>query len=199
VPRPVKVVLVIGAFIGAFALGAYVASRTTPFPPEVDPGARPTPSKTLAPPAGAQGWTLRLVSRSEHQLHSGGSCWSDWTGRDPLIIGPDGQASSTLVAQLSGDAGCDFSQVQDQTQAVVLRVSGRMRGEVLHLTFTPDSVDPAGSQDLGGFVATLPFEASIQVPDQGTGTARVRTRADDGNDGAYRADIGLRLDCDTNC
>ena len=183
--------LVFAACAGA---GAYVAGHTNPFPPGVeDPGARPpvTPTGSPTQPGGRQDVAVgTLTARSTHRLHYGGSCRSDWRATWKVVLGAggelaNGQATATLVP---GTAGCDFSQAQVQTKRVDLTVTGTWsRGPTdelrVKLRFADPRVDPIGSQDLGGFLATLP---DIQ-PLVTSAPARIHSTKSDGDEGSYVA------------
>ena len=65
-PNPLKVVLWMLAFAAAVGAGAFVASRSNPFPPGVeDPGARPTVAPKSPSPT-ANVWKLSMDISSHH-------------------------------------------------------------------------------------------------------------------------------------
>lgn len=202
-PRAVKVlvwVLVLLAFAGA---GAYVASRTDPFPPGVtDPGARATATPSELPGSSPSGtaqpsrWQLTADVRSVHVLHVGGECRSDWEVQSVLSERPDGTLTGEGLATLAGDAGCDFATADTQTEVVVLTVRGGRRDDLVILRAEADGLDPVGSKDLGGFVATLPVVLNLggdPLSDSVTATMS------DGKDGTYRANWRTRLTCLDGC
>jgi hypothetical protein len=165
VPKPLKIVLWVLAFVLAAGLGAFAASRSDPFPPGVeDPGERPVATSSASQvatsstssPAGSQGWALRMVSKSRHRLHEGGTCTSNWVTTGSLVTVSSSALEGDAVAELVPPAGCPFAQAQVQTHTVTLRVDGDLDGERIRLSFKELGRSPAGSQDLGGFVATLP-------------------------------------------
>jgi hypothetical protein len=195
VPKPVKVVVWILAFALAAGVGAFVASRSNPFPPGVeDPGARPTPTETVAPSsAAAQVWGLHMTSRTQHRLHEGGACSSDWTVKGALTATSNGSIEGQAVATLAAPAACDFSQVQVQTKRLGLDVVGALRGSKLRLTFTETLRSPVGSQDLGGFVGTLGSLTPTVNVAQGRGAATLTVTAPDGDLGSYVATNKVQL------
>lgn len=189
-PKALKIVLWVLAFGVAAGLGAFAASRSNPFPPGVeDPGARPaasaSASQPTSSPAGGQRWSLHMVSKTRHRLHEGGTCLSDWVTTGELETVSDGVIEGDAVATLEPPAGCPFEQAQVQTDTVTLRVVGRLRGGRIRLSFTETSRSPAGSQDLGGFIATLPRIAPslriVDVRDEATEASVVP----DGDLGSY--------------
>ena len=183
------------------AAGAVVASRTDPFPPGVeDPGARPTGAVTpsggpspSAPPEPPD-VTVRLRAGSEHVLRVGGTCVSSWSGTIPLRF----SSGDRLVGEgemLLESAGCGFDTAQVQTVLVVVRAMGTLEGDRLRLRFEEVSIAPAGSQDLGGFVATLgAIRPSIRLAD-GRGSDTVRVARPDGEQGRYVSDTKASATC----
>jgi hypothetical protein len=190
VPKALKIVLWVLAFGVAAGLGAFVASRSDPFPPGVeDPGARPVGTSASASasssPAGSQAWSLRMVSKTRHRLHEGGACTSNWVTTGGLATVSQGEIEGDAVAELVPPSGCPFSQAQVQTDTVTLRVVGELDGGRIRLSFTETGWSPTGSQDLGGFIATLPRISPVlrivDVRDE-TVTAAVQP---DGDQGSY--------------
>ena len=205
-PRSVKILVWVLVFLAFAGAGAWVASRTDPFPPGVtDPGARPpvSPSSLPGPSAPAQPsrWQLTAEVRSVHVLHVGGACRSDWEVQALLRERPDGAlAGEGLIgeglATLAGDAGCDFATADAQTDAVVLRVRGSLRDDLIVLRVRAGRSDPAGSKDLGGLLATLPSVLDLGArPFKGSTVVQMP----DGNEGTYRATWHSRLACVDEC
>ena len=193
--KPVKVIVWVLAFALAAGLGAFVASRSNPFPPGVeDPGARPTPTPTTEPSsAGAQVWGLQMTVRSQHRLHEGGVCTSDWIVRGELTATSEGSVEGPATATLSGPASCPFSQAQVQTRRLGLDVVGALKGTKLRLTFTETLRSPTGSQDLGGFVGTLGSLSPLVNVAEGRGTAVVAVTVPDGDQGTYVSSNKVQL------
>jgi hypothetical protein len=200
VRRGLKAIVWTGVFAACAGAGAYVASHTNPFPPGVeDPGARPTETPSTSPAPTAQRWNLVMRSATRHELHVGGSCRSGWRSTGVLTIRPDGSASGEAVARLEG-WGCDFAVAQVQTRIVRLAVSGHPRGGArLLLRFSEAGVGPPGSQDLGGFIATLPLVNARLQPMAGHGDTAVSVARGDGDLGRYVNDSKVQLDCATGC
>lgn len=200
-PRWAKVILwivVIGASAGA---GAYVAAHTDPFPPGVDdPGARaPAPSDgaSVDPPGDVpvERWRVELRSRSVHTFRVGGSCRSAWRGRVTFRVGADalrGVGTARLVS-----SSCDFPVAQPQAEEVTLSVAGARRADRLELRFGVTNVIPPGTDDLGGFVATISGGA-FEV---GAATSRDRARLEtpDDRSGTSRSDTTIVATCVANC
>jgi hypothetical protein len=195
VTKPVKIVVWIVAFALAAGLGAFVASRSNPFPPGVeDPGARSTPSATVEPSsAGAQIWSLQMTSRTQHRLHEGGACTSNWTVRGAMSAASGGTLEGQAIATLRPPALCPFSQAQVQTEKLGLHVVGVLQGTKLRLTFRQTLASPTGSQDLGGFVGTLGSMTPIVNIAEGRGSANLTVTVPDGDQGSYVSNNSVQL------
>jgi hypothetical protein len=198
VPKPLKVVVWIVVFAAFAVAGAFVASRSDPFPPGVeDPGARPTTSIPSPSPT-PEVWALTMHSATRHRLHVGGSCRSDWQIDGLVTVQPNGTAAGDATARLTRPASCDFPQAQVQTRRIQLVVTGDQRGAVLQLTFHEAGRSPTGSQDLGGLTNTLREIQPAFHLDVGArgGHATVRATKPDGDLGIYgslsRCDISLQ-------
>jgi hypothetical protein len=139
------------------ATGAFIASRSNLFPPEVapSPSVSPSPSPTVEPPVR---WRLTLTSRTSHTYRVGGACTSDWRMRASIREQPDGAVTGQGVARLLPGADCDFPIEQVQAEAVAIRITGTREDGTLELRLRPLELEPPGSQDLGGFVRTLSAE-----------------------------------------
>src|SRR4029453_17625120 len=102
-----KVLMWAGILLLCAGVGAFLASRSTPFPPGVpDPGAVPSESPSSTPtPVEVEVRSLRLVSRTTHTYHVGGWCTSDWEMDTALRIAPYGRVRGRGVARSRpGDA-----------------------------------------------------------------------------------------------
>ena len=101
-PKVVKIILWVVVFAAAVGAGAFMASRSDPFPPGVeDPGARPTITPTSTPSTPSPTiWALEMTSATAHHLHVGGSCRSYWRVRGTITIKPNGTAAG------QGSAAC---------------------------------------------------------------------------------------------
>jgi hypothetical protein len=148
-----KVLMWAGILLLCAGIGAFVASRSNPFPPGVpDPGAVPSESPS---PSEVEVRSLRLVSRTAHTYHVGGSCTSDWEMATDVRISPAGRVRGSGVARLRPGNACDFPSAQVQARRVVLRVTGRTNGAEVVIRFRTGKVIPSASQDLGAFVDTI--------------------------------------------
>jgi hypothetical protein len=183
--------------------GAFAASRSDPFPPGVeDPGARPTGSgstPTGGPTSSPQPVDLEVELRvdSQHELHVGGTCVSNWRGSLPLrFTGADRLTGRGEVLLEAG--GCEFDTAQVQTVLVTVDVGASLRGDVLRLRFDEVASAPAGSVDLGGFVATLPAIRPVVRLDGGEGRVTVRVERPDGDQGRYGSVTRVEAGC-TGC
>jgi hypothetical protein len=196
VPKVVKIILWVVVFAAAVGAGAFMASRSEPFPPGVeDPGARPiTPTPTHTAPSPTV-WALEMTSATAHHLHVGGSCRSDWRVRGTITIKPNGTAAGQGSAVLSQPATCDFPQSQVQTKKIALVVTGKLADGSLRLSFSEAGRTPVGSQDLGGFTNTLSLIRPVLRIRDGSERATVSVQASrpDGDLGSYSSDSRAEL------
>jgi len=206
-PRWIKVLVWTLVFTACAAAGAVVASRTDPFPPGVeDPGARgaePT-SDPSEPPGGAPSpvparWRLTLSSTSRHTFRVGGSCTTKWTATAVLRIDADGAVTGSGRAERAGAVACDFPVEQVQADELGLDVSGTRAGDDISLVITSAAVTPPGSDDLGGFRASI-GTGKIALPiAEGRGSTRVRAEVPDGVGGTRSSVSDLRVRCVAGC
>ena len=189
-PKPLKIGIWVLVFAACAGVGAFVASRSNPFPPGVeDPGNHEPPSPTQQAPTA---WDLSMFVKSEHVLHEGGACRSDWKVSGTITVRPNGDASGVADADLASPASCDFSQSQVQTKAIRLVIAGTLEGGSLRLSFSEGGRTPVGSQDLGGFTNTLRFiHPSVRLP---AGAQRGKARR--ARDPVRRRPRHLQLDDD---
>jgi hypothetical protein len=195
VPKALKIVVWVAVFVVCAGVGAFVASRSNPFPPGVeDPGAHPTPTQTPTQPAPAE-WTLTMRVQTQHTLHEGGACRSDWNVSGTIQIQPNGKTSGAADAKLAAPAACDFSQSQVQAKAIRLVVTGTQGAGALRLSFAEGGRTPVGSSDLGGFTNTLRFiHPVVKLPPGATaGHATTKVTRSDGDLGTYGSTSLLRV------
>jgi hypothetical protein len=136
-------------------IGAFVASRSNLFPPEVRVGPSPSAESPSPTPEPETRWRITLTSRTDHRYHVGGSCTSDWRMRARLSVAGSGLVSGRGVARLLPGARCDFPSAQVQSTSISIRIVGARSGGRLDLRLRAGSAEPRGSRDLGGFVRTL--------------------------------------------
>jgi hypothetical protein len=194
--RGVKMAVWVGVFIVCAGVGAFVASRTDPFPPGVeDPGIRRSPSVDPAVVA----WAFEVDSTTRHDLHVGGSCRSAWVVRADLTELPDGLVNGEGEAELRGDASCDVPNAQVQATSIAMFVSGTRRGTTIRLTLEERGREPAGSRDVGGFTNTL---SEMRFVFEGLGrraTDHVVVERGDGTLGTYVSDSDALIRCTGGC
>jgi len=139
-----------------------------------------------------------MNSATRHDLHVGGSCRSGWRTTGVVTLLPDGSITGRASARLEGWS-CDFPVAQVQTRTVQLSVAGRASGGQIDLRFIEEAVAPTGSQDLGGFTATLHLLApSLEVPGN-HGDSLERASRPDGDLGRYVNDSKVQLNCASAC
>ena len=198
-PRWVKWTLWLGVFGVCAGAGAFVAAHTNPFPPGVeDPGARPTTPAPTSPAPTSERWDLVMDSATRHDLHVGGSCRSRWHTSGHVTIHADGKAEGEARAVLQ-EWGCDFPVAQVQTRRVTLIVTGRSSSGRVVLGFTEDGIAPSGSQDLGGFLATIRLLAPAIRFTDGHGGAIAAASRPDGDLGRFIDNGEIQLDCAKGC
>ena len=175
-------------------VGAFLASRSNPFPPGVpDPGAVPSETPSSSPtPVEVEVRSLRLVSRTTHTYHVGGSCTSDWRMDAAVRIAPSGRVRGRGVARLLAGAACDFPSAQVQARRIVLRVVGRSDGDRLAFRFQTEGVLPVGSQDLGAFVETIE-RIRFSLPDRSPARAAKSKRIVSSNGDVFDSTTTIRL------
>lgn len=186
-------VLLWGVILLACAgVGAFIGSRSNPFPPGVpDPGAQPSDGPSPSPPE-LDEWPITMVSRTTHTFRVGGSCTSAWRVKGTLRISVTDRITGRGVARLQRGSGCDFPSAQVQAEQVLVEFLGRREGDELDLRFQEVGRMPAGSQDLGAFVKTLET-LRVAILEQPGSEVRKQTRIEDPEDEIYRSATTIRL------
>ena len=187
--RFVKIVVWTLVFATSAAVGAVVAANTNPFPPGVeDPGARPSAvSPTGAPDPSASGgsWLVRIDTRTYHDLFVGGRCAANWR-IDVGIAVADGPIDSAGAATLKSELRCDEPTAQVQAERIDLRAVGVMRDGELRFRLEETGRSPAGSQELSGFLETIPT-LRLEMPARDGATASFDFEIPDGGQGTFGA------------
>ena len=180
-PKAVKVLLWIGAFLACAGVGAYVAAHTDPFPPGVDdPGANSAGPVSTEVPSG--GVVVLIDTRTSHDLYVGGRCAISW--RIELGLGAaDGAVDGSGVATAKSELRCDEPTAQVQADELQLSATGTIVDGELHFRVDETGRSPVGAQELTGFAKTIPtlrFELpahegatasfDVDVPDRDRGT-----------------------------
>lgn len=186
-------VLLWGVILLACAgVGAFIGSRSNPFPPGVpDPGAQPGDGSSPSPPE-LDEWPITMVSRTTHTFRVGGSCTSAWRVKGTLSISVADRITGRGVARLQRGAGCDFPSAQVQAERILVEFLGRRDGGDLDLRFRDVGRMPAGSQDLGAFVKTLET-LRVAIVERPGSEVRKQTRIEDPEDEIYRSATTIRL------
>ena len=184
--RFVKIVVWTIVFAACAAVGAVVAANTDPFPPGVDdPGERSgaaSTSATVDPPGPSGAWLVRIDTRTYHDLLVGGRCAANWRIDIGFAVA-DGPIDSVGAATLKSQLRCDEPTAQVQAERVDLRAVGVLRNGELRFRLEETGRSPAGSQELSGFLETIPTVRfaiaarngstdafAVERPDGGQGT-----------------------------
>ena len=189
-----KALLWVGILLACAGVGAFLASRSNPFPPGVpDPGA--VPSESVSPsstPVEVEVRSLRLVSRTMHTYHVGGSCSSDWRMDTAVRIAASGRVRGRGVARLLPGAACDFPSAQVQARRIVLRVVGRSDGARVTLRFRTGAIVPFAAQDLGAFLETIET-LRFSIPEGSGARATKSKRITTPNGDVFASTTSVRL------
>jgi hypothetical protein len=188
----VRFLLWVVVLLACAGVGAFIGSRSNPFPPGVpDPGAQPSDGPSPSPPE-LDEWPITMVSRTTHTFRVGGSCTSAWRVKGTLSISVTDRVTGRGVARLQRGAGCDFPSAQVQAERVLVEFLGRRDGENLDLRFRDVGRMPAGSQDLGAFVKTLET-LRVAIVERPGSEIKKKTRIEDPEDEIYRSTTTIRL------
>jgi len=191
-----KVLLWAVILLACAGVGAFIASRSNPFPPGVrDSTALPSESPSSSPsPSGGDlvRWSVTMTSRSTHTYHVGGSCTSDWRIRGEIEISESGRVDGQGVSKLLPGARCDFPSAQIQARRVDIAIVGRRDGDELDLHFSEIGRLPQGSQDLGAFLRTLPT-LRFSIPERAGADASKPRRIEDPDGEVYASVTRIRL------
>ena len=176
-------------FAACAAVGAVVAANTNPFPPGVDdPGERSGAASTPAtgdPPGPTGAWLVRIDIRTYHDLLVGGRCAANWR-IDIGIAVADGPIESAGTATLKSELRCDEPTAQVQAERIDLRAVGVLRGGELRFRLEEVGRSPAGSQELSGFLETIPT-VRIAIAARDGATAAFDVERPDGGQGTFGA------------
>lgn len=195
--RSLKVLIWVLVFSASAGAGAFVASRTNPFPPGVeDPGDRLSPPPTGSPKPERQVWAIEMRSATRHEFHVGGACRTTWEGEVTVTISPGGRASGLGLVSLVGGARCDFEVAQVQAKQIALRVEGTLGGQGLELMFREGGRTPVGSKELGGFADTLSgMRPTVREGER----IRIELEKPDGDLGRYVSVTDFSAECVKGC
>ncbi len=203
--RSLRVVLWIGAFGTALAIGAYLGAHSNPFGPEVQGSGPPsTVSPTGSPiKQGPQRWRATMKSATYHQLYVGGRCDTSWKTTLTFTVDDLGSVSGKGTADRVGDLSCDFVNPQINTDSYTVRVAGSFADGALTLRLIETDSRPAGSSDYGGFEHTVfagsRSEIVVQIGDAAAAKTRVNLeRIDAEARGTYYSSNVVAAHC-RNC
>ena len=194
-----RIAMWVGILLLCAAAGAFVASRTDLFSPDVeDGGASPTPTATLTPAEPVR-WTFTMRSRSRHDLYVGGSCETTWSLRTTLTELETGTLAGEGDAVSGGPAVCDTPTAQLEAESIAVIVTGARAGATIRLVLREAGREPVGGRDLGGFANTL-GDVELVFRDVGTRARTVETvERPDGNLGSYGSVAVATLACRSGC
>ena len=184
----VKIVVWTIVFAACAAVGAVVAANTDPFPPGVDdpgkrPGAASTP--TVDPPGPTGTWLVRIDTRTYHDLLVGGRCAANWRIDIGFAVA-DGPVDSAGAATLKSQLRCDEPTAQVQAERIDLRAVGVLRAGELRFRLEETGRSPAGSQELSGFLETIPT-VRLEISARDGATAAFDVERPDGGQGTFGA------------
>jgi len=187
-----KTLLWTGILLACAGVGAFIASRSNPFPPGVAGGGTTSPGTSPSPGPDADRWTLVLRSDTSHTYRVGGACESNWRLRTSIRVQSSGGVSGAGIARLQRGAHCEFETAQEQARGIRVRILGRRVGSVLRLRFEDEGSQPVGSQDLGGFATFLP-KLRVAVREQTGAQVARRREFTDANGDVFVMSSALRL------
>ncbi len=184
----------VGILLACAGVGAFVASRSNPFPPgvgetEASPSGSPSPEASEPEPVR---WALTMASRTTHTYRVGGSCTSDWRARGHILLSESGRVEGRAIARLQPGAKCDFPSAQVQARRIVVVIVGRREAGELDLRFSEGDRRPVGSQDLGAFLETL-TRLRFSIPERAGAEASKPKRIEDPADEIYASFTRIRL------
>lgn len=108
----------------------------------------------------------------------------------------DGSIDGAGRAKLVGHLKCGFPNAQIQTKVLGLVVHGGTQGSDLVLNIRIESTSPTGSQDYGGFVATV-LRKALRLP---VGVRKLHVSARDSTrKGRYSSQTTFTLSCTAGC
>ncbi|HWC71641.1 MAG TPA: hypothetical protein VG993_10800 [Actinomycetota bacterium] len=181
--RSVKFIVWVLVFAACAAVGAVVAANTNPFPPGVDdPGVRVSDGATPSEDPGGS-WLARINARTYHDLFVGGRCAASWRIDVGIPVG-DGPIDGAGAAMLKGQLRCDETTAQVQAQRIDLSAVGVARDGELRFRLEETGRDPAGSQELSGFLDTIP-RLRLRMPARDGATATFDVEFPDGGQGTF--------------
>ena len=191
-----KVLLWAVILLACAGIGAFIASRSNPFPPGVRDSTAPPSGSPSPSPSPSNGdlvrWSVSMTSRTTHTYHVGGSCRSDWRVRGEIEVSDSGRVEGHGVGKLLPGASCDFPSAQVQTRRVDISFVGRRDGDELDLHFSEIGRLPLGSQDLGAFVKTL-SRLRLSIPERAGADATKPKRIEDPDGEIYASVTRIRI------
>jgi hypothetical protein len=188
-----KTLVWIAILLTCAGIGAFIAYRfpPNPFPPSVrDPAVLPGSPNPSDPELSR--WHLKMISLTTHTYRVGGSCTSDWRFGGQIRLTQPGRIRGRGIARLLLGATCDFPSAQVQTERVIVRIIGRRVGDEIALRFQEVGRLPLGSQDLGGFLNTLPT-LRFSIPERAGAQAVDRQRIEDPEGDTHVSRTRVRL------
>jgi hypothetical protein len=171
--RSLKIAFWAVVLVGCAALGAFVASRSHPFPPDVSgrENAHERPTRLM--------WAVSLQLRTTHTPSSGNSCSATW---DVKIVFPNfGRAPrGTGTATRVGDLRCDASNAQREADAMKVPLRALLRGPEFRIRLASGPLSPEDAQELSGLA---PVVDGLHLHLETGSSAPVRREVEDGRGG----------------
>ena len=194
-----RVAIGVVVLLGCAGAGAFVASRTDPFSPDVEDGLSPTPTVTVSPTPEPARWAFSMRTRSRHDLYVGGSCSTTWALRTTLSELDTGTLAGEGDAVRQGPAVCDTPTAQVEAETIQVIVTGIHDGGTIRVVLREAGRDPVGARDLGGFANTIP-DIELVFRDVSTrGRTTETVERSDGNLGSYGSITTATLICRSGC
>jgi hypothetical protein len=197
-PRSLKLLLWIGAFVVCAGIGAFIAASSNPFPPAVV-GDAPSASGSVSPSAApVQTWQLTIHSSSKHKLYVGGACRTRWKGTIELSVYEGGVVKGSGPVERVGRRRCTFPNAQIQLRTIGVSVAGTKTDKVFDVELRQESGTPQGSRDYGGFTGAV-LSKTITLPARDGSHRMVVHRLDATGRGSYYATTTFTLRCTSGC
>jgi hypothetical protein len=187
----------------AFAVGAFIASRSELFPPQVDAAADGVPEPSgSATPGPVSRWEGTLTSRTL-QSYREGVCRTAWAGAVSFDVDGAGVVSGVGEAALGGKPDCPFPLRQPQVGRYGFTVEGRLADRQMRMRWSGFEPLDGGIVDHGGFGPTIAdpgvgFDVRVVASHRGNERLHLRVQTAEGVKPA-RSRTEIELECVEVC